>query len=136
MEQQTEQYSLLNYYQRRKRKVIVAAAVFSLLLGPPSILYENTAQVHALDIISFIGFGVLMFAWCFYDSLERNKPLSSSFRLLLIIFGMFALIAYLLKSRGLMKGLLAIGTALLLLLGMGSLMGLSGGLFVLISGSS
>ncbi len=133
MEQQTEQHPPLNYHLR-KRKVILAAAILSLLLGPPTILYENTLQPHVIDIVSHIGFAMLMFAWCFYDSLERNKSLSSAFRFLIVIFGAFALLAYLLKSRGLRKGLRAIGAALLLLLGMSSLLALSGGLFEMIRG--
>lgn len=128
MEYQVKQHTQLNYYQY-KRNVFFAAAAFSLLLGAFTAFYENTAQSRVLDIVSIVGFGVLMLGWCTYDSFERNKSLGSTFRLLVVIFGVFTLFVYLLKSRGLKKGLIAIGWSLLLMLGISLLMVLSETLF-------
>lgn len=74
-------------------------------------------QARLFDIISIIGFGVLTLGWCYYDSLERNKPLGAGFRILIALFGVLALFIYLIKSRGLCRGVFAIGVAVLVVAG-------------------
>ena len=106
-------------YRRHKRSILVAAAIFSALTSPSFLLLqEGSVQARLFDIISVIGFGVLILGWCYYDGLERNKPLGAGFRILIILFGVLALFIYLLKSRGLRRGVLAIGMAFLVVAGM------------------
>lgn len=101
-----------------KYRVIIAAAIFSALVAPFSILFdEGSLRSRVFDFISVIGWGILVLGWCYFDSLERNKPLGSGFRLLIVIFGVLSLFIYLIKSRGLYQGLRSIGTALLICAG-------------------
>ena len=105
-------------YRRSKRRVVLAAAVFSALTTP-SVLFcaEGSAQARLFDVASMVGFGILTLGWCYYDGLERGKPLGRGFRLLIVLFGVLALFVYLIKSRGLGRGLLSIGAAVVLISG-------------------
>jgi len=106
-------------YRQRKRRLLVAAAIFCAILAPVTILFDKGGtQSRLLDFVTVIVFGILILGWCHYDSLERGKPLSQGFRVLVVLFGILALFVYLLKSRGFKQGLLSSGRALLVLLGM------------------
>ncbi len=104
---------------QRKRMVLIVAAVFSALLAPFLVIFdEGTLQSRIVDFVSVIGFGILMLGWCYFDSLERREPLGTGFRVLIVIFGLPALFIYLIKSRGFAQGLRSIGKALLFCVGM------------------
>jgi hypothetical protein len=66
--------------------------------------------------------------------LEQNKPLGGSFRILLVLFGIFWLFVYLLKRRGAKRGLLASAIAILLFIGTFLTSALSAGVFSAITG--
>jgi len=105
-------------YQSYKRRILIAAAIFSALTSPSFLFFhEGSAQARLFDLISIIGFGILTLGWCYYDSLERNSPLGSGFRVLIALFGILALFIYLIKSRGLRRGASSIGIALLVIAG-------------------
>lgn len=105
-------------YRRRKYGIIIAAAIFSALTAPLSILlHKGTAQAQLFNITSIIVYGVLVLGWCYYDSLERNESLGLGLRGIIVLLGVIGLFIYLLKSRGLKRGLLAIGLALLVCVG-------------------
>jgi hypothetical protein len=105
-------------YRQTKRRVVLAAALFSALTTPSFLLLaEGSAQARLFDIITIIGFGILTLGWCYYDGLERGVPLGAGFRILIVLFGVAALFIYLVKSRGLRRGLLSVGVALVLIVG-------------------
>lgn len=99
---------------RPKRQVLVAAAVFAVLAGPVWILFDERGwQARVIDVVSILCVGLLVFSWCYYDSLERGTRPGAGFRLLVVLLGLPTLFIYLLKSRGLRRGLPAVGAALL-----------------------
>jgi hypothetical protein len=105
-------------YRQSKRRVVLAAALFSALTTPSFLLLpEGSAQARLFDIISIIGFGVLTLGWCYYDALERGAPLGAGFRILIVLLGVLGLFIYLVKSRGLRRGLLSVGVAIVLIVG-------------------
>ena len=113
-------------YQQNKRRVILAAAIFSTFTTPSFLLFpEGSTQARLFDIMTIIGFGVLTLGWCYYDGLERGVPVGASFRILIVLFGVLALFIYLVKTRGLRWGLLSIGVALLIIVGIILARGLS-----------
>jgi hypothetical protein len=66
--------------------------------------------------VSFmLGFGVNVLAliWTKRDAEERSYPLSQAFPIAVVIFGVFAIIYYLFRSRGARDGLVSTGWLLL-----------------------
>ena len=105
-------------YSRNKRNIIIIAAALNILTTPLIfIIDENGALFKIINFLALFAFNLLTFAWCHYDSAERNQTLGVGWRFAIILFGLFALLAYLLKSRGMKKGLISVGKALLVFLG-------------------
>jgi hypothetical protein len=102
-------------YSRNKR-VIIITGILLLVITSPLNLFFDEKSLQIVDLLTVIGFNILIFAWCHYDSLERNEPFGAGWRLLIIILGIFALFIYLLKTRGFKQGLISIGKTLLILL--------------------
>ena len=101
-------------FRRSKRNVLIATIIFSILSGVISFWFENNPQIEQVfSLLTAIGYGILILIWCKIDSNERNENLGSGFRILLVIFGVFALIYYLFKSRGIKNGFISSGYALL-----------------------
>jgi hypothetical protein len=102
-----------------KRRVLWAAVIFSALMGVlVVILHEATPTFPIVRVVSIICISLLVLAWCYFDSLERHQSFDSRFRLVIVVFGLLALFIYLLKSRGLSRGLRSVGIALLFCVGM------------------
>jgi len=105
-------------YSRNKKIVIIIWAVLMIVTAPaPEIFGENSSIAVASFYLTAIGSNFLVFAWCHYDSLERNQTLGIGWRVLIIFLGIFALLIYLYKSRGFKQGLISIGWTLLIFLG-------------------
>ncbi len=105
-------------YQKNKRNVIIGAVIFNILINVVSLRFEGNFSVEqTLTFISVIGTGFCILLWCNLDSDERNEKLRAGFRFLLVLFGVFALIVYLFKSRGFKRGLIAVGYLLLVFAG-------------------
>ncbi len=102
----------------RNKKIAVAIAVAMLVITSPTALIfgEKSSTYLIVYYVTAIITNVLVFVWCFYDALERNQPLEKIWRFLIIIFGIFALLAYLFKTRGFIQGIKAIGICLLIFL--------------------
>ena len=104
---------------RSKRTVLLVAASFAAILGPLMVLsFEAVGNFRIVRFVSIVGISLLVLAWCYFDSLERHQPLYPRLRLVILIFGVFALFIYLFKSRGLKQGIVSSGIALLSLLGL------------------
>jgi len=94
-----------------KRKILIGIVMVSLVSGAADVV-TGRIGAHQLDAVIFlasaIGYGILILSWCKADSQERGDELSSGWTPMLVVFGWLALIAYLFKSRGFAKGLLAV----------------------------
>jgi hypothetical protein len=100
-------------YSRNKRIVIITG-ILLLVLTSPLTLFFDEKNLQIVDILTIIAVNLVFFAWCHYDSLERNETLGAGWRLLIIFLGIFAVFIYLLKTRGFKQGLIAIGKTLLI----------------------
>ncbi len=117
---------MLNH-RKQKRFVIILSFVAAALIGPLVLLPEERSGLSRLaDLASLLVFSLLILSWCYFDSLERGKGISTSFRIAIIIFGLFTLCFYLVRSRGFARGLKAIGMFLLLLIALTLIMVVSG----------
>ena len=106
-------------FWRPKRRVLLAAALFSALIGIFVILLDEASPPFRLArIVGVTCISLLVLAWCYFDSLERHQLFDSRFRVVILVFGLFALFVYLFKSRGLTQGMRSAGMALLFCAGM------------------
>jgi cytochrome bd-type quinol oxidase subunit 2 len=102
-----------------KRTVLLVAALFSVALGPLIVLPNETSpQYRIIRFATLVCVSLLVLAWCYFDSLERHQSFYSWLRIVILIFGLFALFIYLFKSRGFKQGMRSSGIALLSLLGL------------------
>jgi hypothetical protein len=103
---------------RPKRTVLIVATLFSVASGALSVLPpQNSPQYLIFNFGGAVIIMLMVFAWCYFDSLERRSSLPTGLRILILFFGLLALFIYLFKSRGLKQGLRSSGGALLCLLG-------------------
>lgn len=101
-------------YRNKKRNVIFGAVIFNILTNIVALRYESNSSVEQILLfVSMLGTGFCILLWCSLDTAERNEKLGAGFRFLLVLFGIFALIVYLFKSRGFKRGLTAFGYLLL-----------------------
>lgn len=78
------------------------------------IIFDNHKDFSRLvDVILTLGLNIFSFAWCRMDSRERGYELHRYFPFAVIIFGTFALLYYLFRSRGFRGGLISIGWLIL-----------------------
>jgi hypothetical protein len=113
------------FRERTKYTVLLLAGLFSAILGLFFVLFDESASHGVVRLISFTCIAILVLAWCQFDSLERRQRFYPWLRLVIVVFGVFALFIYLFKSRGLKKGMRASGLALLTLSGLTVIMLLS-----------
>lgn len=122
-------------YSRNKRIVIIIAVVLLIVDAPLAvILGENSPLAQTFHYLTIFAINFLTFAWCHYDILERKQTLRAGWRFLIIFLGIFALIIYLLKTRGFKQGLISIGWYILILLGASIGSGLAAGITFIIVG--
>ena len=99
--------------------MLLIAALFSAALGPLIVLpTETSPQFRIIRFAALMCVSLLVLAWCYFDSLERHQSFYPWLRLVILIFGLFALFIYLFKSRGAKQGMRSSGMALLSLLGL------------------
>jgi multisubunit Na+/H+ antiporter MnhB subunit len=103
-----------------KRRILIGWMAFSLLTGIVQVALIGVVGPDVsivLILAETIGFGILILAWCKADSDERGEDLSSGWKFMLVFLGVLTLTAYLFKSRGFARGLLAVGYSLAFILG-------------------
>lgn len=83
----------------------------------PDSIFLNQGVGQIITFAFGLAFNILTVFWCFYDSAERGERLSSAMFFLIIIFGIFAALFYLFRSRGFKSGLIAVGKLILLFIG-------------------
>jgi hypothetical protein len=122
-------------YSRNKRIVIIIAVILIVAGSPSPVIFgENSPQSQTINYLTIFALNFLTFAWCHYDILERKQTLRTGWRFLIIFLGIFALIIYLLKTRGFKQGLISIGWYILILLGASIGSGLAAGIIFIIVG--
>jgi hypothetical protein len=93
-----------------KRLVLVETLGFSTIIGLISVVFlQNPYMTTAVSLINILGWGVCMLAWIKADSLTRGYQLHRQFPYAVVIFGTFALIYYLFRSRGIFRGFTSVG---------------------------
>lgn len=104
----------------KPKTIVLIIGVILMLIGmllPDFItLRSNIEQVYNLGFA--VVMNLLLVFWCSFDSDERNEKLSSGMIFLIVIFGIFAILYYLFRTRGFKNGLFAVGKLLLLFLGL------------------
>lgn len=113
------------FRENPKYTVLLVAGLFSVIWGLLIVLLDETGEHRIIELIFLCCISLLVLAWCYFDSVERRQPLYPWLRLVILIFGVFALFIYLFKSRGLKEGMRASGLALLSLSGLSVVMLLS-----------
>lgn len=104
---------------------IPALAFVSLLVD----LILGTNQIVAVfDLAAGIALNVLGLMWAKIDAAERRYELSRHFTVAVVLLGVFAIIYYLFRSRGLEKGLAATGLMVLYFIGIIFVVGIPVGL--------
>jgi hypothetical protein len=74
-------------------------------------------RFQLVDLVFAVFFTVAVYLWCQIDARERGSKLGPFFGIALLFFGPFAVMYYLIRTRGFQTGLIAIGWMLLFGLG-------------------
>ena len=97
-----------------KRKIlfiyIPLVAFASMMSG---IVFGENQAVTFTNLILGILVNVLALMWAKLDAEERSYELSRHFTLAVVVFGIFAIIYYLFRSRGMSGGLVTFGLLIL-----------------------
>jgi len=97
-----------------KRKIlfiyIPLVAFASMMSG---IVFGENQAVTFTNLILGILVNVLALMWAKIDAEERSYELSRHFTLAVVVFGIFAIIYYLFRSRGMSGGLVTFGLLIL-----------------------
>ena len=97
-----------------KRKIlfiyIPLVAFASMMSG---IVFGENQAVTFANLILGILVNVLALMWAKIDAEERSYELSRHFTLAVVVFGIFAIIYYLFRSRGMTGGLVTFGLLIL-----------------------
>lgn len=105
----------------KTQKYIVIVASYLLLVFATliSIIFARNIYVSSsVTCLLVFGYGLAIYSWCQFDSRERGFQLSDWFSYLVVLFGTLALVYYLFRSRGFLRGLVALGLFILLIIGM------------------
>lgn len=106
-----------NNHQRQKRITIAFALMLSVVVGPFALLTDERSLTSRLvSLVTWIAISIVVFSWCYFDGLDRRRPIKKGLRFLIILFGVFALCYYLLVTRGPRRGMISIGITILITL--------------------
>jgi hypothetical protein len=112
-----------------KRKIafiyIPILAFVSLLVD---IILGTNQAVGVIDLAAGVGLNLLGLMWAKSDAAERQYELSRHFTFAVVLLGVFAIIYYLFRSRGLSGGLAATGLMILYFIGLVIVIGIASGL--------
>jgi hypothetical protein len=102
------------FFNEKRRLLFVYFPIFLLVTLPFAlVLDENSGATRILDVVVTIGINIAAFAWCRVDSRQRGYELHKLFPFAIIVFGALALLYYLFRSRGFLRGLISIAWLLL-----------------------
>ena len=110
----------------RKTTVLLCIAGCAFLSGALSqYLYPGRSQTP-VDYWFVFVFTLLIFAWYFIDTEQRSYPRTKFLNFFVIAVAAFALPYYFFRSRGFRGGFIALGSAILMMFGLG-ILSLAGG---------
>ena len=120
----------------RKKIIVISIAIASLILNSvvSAILGEQNSVAQTIDYIVIIALNFLVFAWCHYDSAERDDSFTTGWRFLVIILGIIALFIYFFKTRDTKQAFIAIGWFWLIALGASVISGLAAAIVHMVIG--
>jgi membrane protease YdiL (CAAX protease family) len=99
-------------YRREKWSIVIAGLIFSIVLGPFDMASGGRLYHRVIDLVVLAALSILLYGWCYFDSLERNRRLAWWLRALIILLGVGGLFTYLMGSRGVSSGLKSAAKAL------------------------
>jgi hypothetical protein len=106
------------YSSVNKRNILIGAVLWNVASDICLWAGGFSQQVGGLVLLIFaVGNAVAILLWCHQDATEYGVKLGPGFRILTILLGPIALVYYLFKSRGFVRGLVATGYAALYFLG-------------------
>ncbi len=96
-------------FVREKRLLLFVYIPTFLLVCLTAIMVLGEPAAGVFDLAFSVGANFWAFAWVRIDSRQKGYKLHRLFPYAIIIFGFFALIYYLFRSRGLSSGFVALG---------------------------
>jgi hypothetical protein len=92
--------------------VMIASVIAGMVIG------SRSPYIAFFDIAAGVTLNILAFSWCKIDAKEREYQLSKHFPLFVVLLGIFTVMYYLLRSRGVGRGLISIGRLILYIAGL------------------
>lgn len=100
-------------YGKQKLATVLIAFAFFIVSGPFEMATRTNSPLgRIINLIGWLGLSVLIWCWIYFDALEHHQDLSTGLRVVVALFGLFGLMAYLIWSRGWSRGSLASAKAL------------------------
>jgi hypothetical protein len=107
------------FYSDNTWNTLVAAFAITIFSsGATMIAANNEPLMGGVTLITTMAYGVAILWWCLVDARERNIPMGLGLRVVIVLFGIIALVYYLFKSRGMRQGFISTGYTFLLLIAM------------------
>ena len=101
-------------YRRNKLYIVIASVIlYAIYDFVTQLMQGRQAAEQIITFVTTIAFGFLILLWCSFDSAERDEQLGTGWTISIVVFGVFALIVYLFKTRGLKNGFKSFGWLLL-----------------------
>ena len=92
---------------------------FFIISGPLEVAGRTGSPLaRIINLIGWLGLSVLIWSWIYFDALEHHLDLSTGLRIVVVLFGLFGLMGYLIWSRGWKRGSLASLKAFVLFIAM------------------
>jgi heme/copper-type cytochrome/quinol oxidase subunit 4 len=117
----------------QKRAIIF---IYIPLLAFASMMFDVVANgndvIRVADVVSAIVLNVLALMWAKTDADEKGYELSQFFTLAVVLFGVFAILYYLFRSRGASDGLISTGWLVLYGVTLAVVLGLTAGIVTMI----
>lgn len=95
-------------YSKTKRSILIGLVVLAAFYGVAITLMEEGSTLEIVfDIVTCTVGAMMIYTWCLYDSLARNRRIGILFGVLIFGLAIIGVPIYLLKTRGL-RGMVSI----------------------------
>lgn len=101
--------SATKHFRNEKRRLILFYIPLSLIASfvLEAVIQPGKGGGRLFDVLTGLVLNFLTFVWIKFDSEERRYRLHRLFPFTVVIFGIFALLYYLFRSRGIREGFLS-----------------------------